>query len=513
MQNKTSFLAVCLVLLSALIFAAEPYASITYAEGTGFTIIRKDKATAWPVSAPEVFGMTIERGDLIVTEASTFLEIKIHPISAKLQIAENTSFRCDADESGTKSSGELLYGRVRAKVTKLSSTSSYKITSPSLVAGVRGTDFGLDLIAIRPVSGKTGKTAAGSEATGTTAAAPILNRVFCFEGSVEVTETSPAAAAATTDTAAGTTPTERVPVFIGKNEMIEKLIASSGAAPASTTVNIEPVLLKKAVSDEVTNFWKPHPLSPDMITLPGGTFTMGSPDKERFRKADEKQHQETVEAFIINRYETTEAEWVAIMDTNPALFKSNAQPIERVNWYEILVYCNKRSLKEGLQPCYSLQGSSDPDTWGTIPVANDDKWNGIDCDFNADGYRLPTEAEWEYACRAGTDTTFNTGININTLEANYNGQFQNNRNTEGEVRGMPMPVGIFKANAFGLFDMHGNVGEWCWDTFDQSGSGSARVVRGGSWNDYGHLLRSASRIKTRPETKSSAIGFRVVCRL
>jgi len=512
MQNKTSFLAVCLVLLSALIFAAEPYASITYAEGTGFTIIRKDKATAWPVAAPEVFGMSIERGDLIVTEASTFLEIKIHPISAKLQIAENTSFRCDADESGTKSSGELLYGRVRAKVTKLSSTSSYKITSPSLVAGVRGTDFGLDLIAVRPVSGKTGKTAAGTEANGT--ASPILNRVFCFEGSVEVTETSPAAAAAATDTAAaGTAPAESVPVFIGKNEMIEKVIAASGAAPASTTGNIESVLLKKAVSDEITNFWKPHPLSPDMITLPGGTFTMGSPKTERYRKADEIQHQETVEAFVINRYETTEADWVAIMDTNPALFKGNAQPIERINWYEILVYCNKRSLKEGLQPCYSLQGRGDPDTWGTIPSANDDKWNEIDCDFNANGYRLPTEAEWEYACRAGTDTTFNTGGDINTIKANYNGQYQNSMNSKGGFQGMPMPVGIFKANAFGLYDMHGNVGEWCWDKFDPSGSGSARVIRGGSWNDYGLLLRSASRIKTRPETKSSVVGFRVVRRL
>lgn len=213
------------ILFCGFLYAASPYATITYAEGTSFLLVRGGKTTAYQVSSNEVFGLEIKPGDIIQTSASTFLELSINPISATVQIAENTSFRCDADETGTKSSGELYYGRVRAKVAKLTGTSTYRIVSPSLVAGVRGTDFGCDVI-----------SRIGS---------PILNRVFCFEGSVLVAE------------AAGTTMNT---VIILKDEMVEKVVTvgkeGDAAAPAS-----EPVLEKKDISEEVITFWKTRSFS------------------------------------------------------------------------------------------------------------------------------------------------------------------------------------------------------------------------------------------------------------
>ena len=150
MRNKRVYCAILVLLMTASALAAAPYATITYAEGKSFSLLRSGKQTTVSVSSPDVFGMEIVPGDVIQTGAGTFLELYINPIAASVQIAENTSFRCDADSTGAKSSGELYYGRVRAKVAKLSGSSSYRISSPSLVAGVRGTDFGCDVIAVRP---------------------------------------------------------------------------------------------------------------------------------------------------------------------------------------------------------------------------------------------------------------------------------------------------------------------------------------------------------------------------
>ncbi len=212
--------------------AAAPYASVAYAEGSSFILVRSGKTTTWPVSSDAVLGMEIMPGDIIQTGPSTFLELFIVPISASIQIAENTSFRCDADASGTKSTGELYYGRVRAKVSKLSGGSSYRISSPSLVAGVRGTDFGCDVIAVRP--------APGAASSAMAALSPILHRVFCFEGSVLVAE----AAGSTLNT-----------VLISKNEMVEKIV-STDTAPVAPA---EQVLQKKSLTPEVNTFWEARP--------------------------------------------------------------------------------------------------------------------------------------------------------------------------------------------------------------------------------------------------------------
>jgi hypothetical protein len=223
MQNKTVLACMLLILMPALAIAA-PYASITFAEGTSFTLIRNNVSSVWKTSDAKVFGMEIKPGDIINTAGSTFLELLIAPIQATVQIAENTSYKVSADDSsGQKSSGELYYGRVRAKVAKLSGSSSFRISSPSLVAGVRGTDFGCDVIAQRD------------------AKTPVLNRVFCFEGSVSVSETVGA---------------ESKNVLIGGDEMVEKVVLVGQSSSAQQSQS----LIRSTVSGEVREFWSAHPL-------------------------------------------------------------------------------------------------------------------------------------------------------------------------------------------------------------------------------------------------------------
>ena len=252
----------------------------------------------------------------------------------------------------------------------------------------------------------------------------------------------------------------------------------------------------------------------NFILVEGGTFSMGSPDSEAWRSNDETQHTVTVSDFYMSAFEVTQAEYQAVTGSNPSAFSGDDLPVETVSWLDAIAYCNARSELEGLDPAYTVEGQ-------TVT------WNR-----NANGYRLPTEAEWEYACRAGTETPFNTETSISAEESNYWGHYpyliednyfnQSNLETRpGVYRETTVAVGSFQPNAWGFYDMHGNVGEWVWDYYgdypaeaqtDPAGpeSGVLRVNRGGGWNDFAKNLRSAYRATLPQDSAVFNVGFRLV---
>ena len=242
----------------------------------------------------------------------------------------------------------------------------------------------------------------------------------------------------------------------------------------------------------------PVPVSSDMVYISGGTFMMGSPANERGRFDNEgPQHQVTISSFYMGKTEVTQKEYQEIMGKNPSKYKGDNRPVEKVSWFDAIEYCNRSSQRERLTPAYAISGSGNNRT--------------VTWDKNANGYRLPTEAEWEYACRAGTITAYNTGA---TFSANTGWYIENSDMGTH-------PTGQKPANAWGLYDMHGNVLEWCWDWWnadyasgsqtDPSGpaSGTQRVARGGHWLSYPALTRSASRRADTPNSSYDYHGFRI----
>lgn len=249
------------------------------------------------------------------------------------------------------------------------------------------------------------------------------------------------------------------------------------------------------------------------VYIEGGTFQMGSPKKENWRSKDEKRHSVTVSSFYMSAYEVSQAEYRKVMGKNPSRFSGKNLPVETVSWMDAVRYCNARSRQEGLTPVYKISGKNV--TWNR----------------NANGYRLPTEAEWEYACRAGTKTPFNTRTSISAKEANYYGHYpyeiEENYFTEEKLETKPgiyrektVSVKSFSPNAWGLYNMHGNVSEWVWDYYAAYGkkknnptgpkNGTLKVYRGGGWNDFAKHMRSAYRATLNPDMSSFNIGIRLV---
>ena len=224
----------------------------------------------------------------------------------------------------------------------------------------------------------------------------------------------------------------------------------------------------------------------ELVTIHGGSFLMGSPDDEPDRFDDEgPQRLVTVPSFLMGKFPVTQAQWKAVaalpkverdLDADPSFFKGDDLPVEQVSWHEAVEFCHRLSKKTGQE------------------------------------YRLPSEAEWEYACRAGTTTPYSFGKMLTKDQANFD--------TDSTTS-----VGKYLANDFGLSDMHGNVWEWCQDHWhdDYVGAptdGSAwlstdnnakRLMRGGSWFNYPRFCRSAYRDDGTPVNRYDDIGFRVVC--
>jgi len=222
--------------------------------------------------------------------------------------------------------------------------------------------------------------------------------------------------------------------------------------------------------------------------IPPGVFLMGSPLGEEERDDDEIQHGVTLmRDFFLGVTPVTQAQWRTVMGSDPSSFKGDDRPVENVSWEECQDFCKRLSQQDG-KP-----------------------------------YRLPSEAEWEYACRAGTTTPFSFGATINTDQVNYNGDYPYGTGRKGVYREETTPAGSFPANAWGLFDMHGNVWEWCQDWYgpcpesdikDPQGpnSGESRVLRGGSWGGDATGCRAACRSRYAPRHRFGSIGFRVCFR-
>ena len=259
------------------------------------------------------------------------------------------------------------------------------------------------------------------------------------------------------------------------------------------------------------------------VLIPAGTFQMGSKDGEDSNKP---VHEVTItKPFYMGKYEVTQAEYEVYCSygsSSPSSSYGDGDnyPTYYVSWYDALVYCNKRSMAEGLTPCYSINDSPNPEDWGDVPTSSNGTWNSVECNWNANGYRLPTEAEWEYAARAGDNTvdslTYSGTSDVNELEK-YAWYYDNSDYTTHEV-------GKKEANVFGLYDMSGNVWEWCWNCFtseydenteggsDPTGAsaGSSRVSRGGGWNGSSDGCGVSYRDYYFPYHRLSSLGFRVV---
>jgi len=238
----------------------------------------------------------------------------------------------------------------------------------------------------------------------------------------------------------------------------------------------------------------------NMVLIEGGTFRMG--DAFESGESDTPLHPVTVSSFYLGKYEVTQKEWREVMGTNPSVFKGDDLPVEHMSWYDAVQYCNKLSVMKGLDPCYTISGTN------------------VACDFSKNGYRLPTEAEWEFAAKGGIRSSGYRFAGSNSVDTV--GWYSGNSGAQTH------PVGRKKANELGLFDMTGNVREWCWDWFglytsasqtDPVGASSGndrlgydRLLRGGSFYDDEHSVRATYRDRYMPAVLYHQNGFRVAAR-
>jgi len=236
-----------------------------------------------------------------------------------------------------------------------------------------------------------------------------------------------------------------------------------------------------------------------MIKVSGGTFIMGNTERGFFNSFEKPAHNVTVEGFYISKYEVTQESYTKVMENNPSKFEGNNKPAESVSWFDAIEYCNRLSSRKGFNECYSMEE------------------NNVVCDWSANGYRLPTEAEWEFAARnGGEEIDIGGADNKNSLGRYAWYKSNSDSNTH--------PVGTKEPNGLGVYDMSGNVWEWCWDRSGNYDSmsltnpvgpilGKYRIIRGGSWSNTSSNVRCLYRSNGQPYFNRSNIGFRIIRKL
>jgi formylglycine-generating enzyme required for sulfatase activity len=273
-------------------------------------------------------------------------------------------------------------------------------------------------------------------------------------------------------------------------EWIEKVIAPSSPNESRAVSRSESLRspLDDGAIGEVVEVKLPGQVVIPLCYCPAGSFRMGSPASEKSRSKNESQVQVRIsQGFWMGQTEVTQRQWVAVMGSNPSSFKGDDLPVERVSWNDAQVFIEKLNRLVEL-----------PKGWK---------------------YALPSEAQWEYACRAGTQSVFGFAESLSSREANFDGRYQYGSATKGPYLGQTCVVGSYKPNGWGLYDMHGNVYEWCADWYGEmlgggsdplgASTGAHRVFRGGSWFDRGFYCRSASRAGNGPGLRNGLVGFRL----